>query len=523
MAPADSKSELAGLPSRALFGALPQLLLPNLAAMLAVVSLAYCLFVSGGTEQLFRDSDSGWHIRSGEWILAHHALPRGDLYSFSRAGQPWLLWEWGSDVLMGLAHRLDGLRGVTALFGLVIFACTWLCCRLQLAVGGDFFLSALLTAPILTTASLHWLARPHVFSWIFLLVAVWYAEQGRPRSPSRHLLLIAGFTALWANVHASFFLAPAIALIYAVSHGVRPLLWQLDASEERAHARWYLWAALAGLAGSFLNPYGWRLHAHIFTYLWDDDLTARVAEFQSFNFHDKGALQIVLVVGLAAAGAIVALTQKKVAHFLLASVFLWEGLRSARVLPVVALVILPLANGALSEALRGMDSLRPPLRRMLHGAFRYSSRLRRIDQSVNGWGFSLCAVLLLLLVLKTPALAGGIGFPSDRFPVQAATSVEKLPADARIVAPDSFGGYLIYRFDGARKVYFDGRSDFYGAPFMKQYLTLTSVQPGWRDVMRSYGFTHALLATNSPLKAALDDAGWVTLYSDSVATLLEAR
>jgi len=520
LAPADSKAELAGLPSQALVGAVPQLLLPNLAAMLAVVTLAYCLFVSGGTEQLFRDSDSGWHIRTGEWILAHRALPSSDLYSFSKAGQAWFLWEWGSDVLMGLAHRLDGLRGVAALFGLVIFACTWLCVRLQLAVGGDFFLSALLTAPIVTTASLHWLARPHVFSWVFLLITVWYAEQGRPRW--RHLLLIFAFTALWANIHASFFLAPAIALVYAASHAIRPLLWQLDAVKERANARWYLLAALAGFAGSFVNPYGWRLHAHIFAYLRAEDLTARVAEFQSFNFHTKGAVQIMLVVGLGAAGAIVALMQKKVAHFLLASAFLWEGLRSARMLPVVALAILPLANGALSEALRGVESLRPPLQRALHCAFRYSSRLRRIDQGIHGWGFAACAMLLLLLALKVPALAAGIGFPSSRFPVQAATAVERLPANAHIVAPDSYGGYLIYRFDGARKVYFDGRSDFYGVPFMKQYLTLTSVQPGWRDVMRSYGFTHALLPRNSALKAALDDAGWVTLYSDEVATLQEA-
>ena len=30
----------------------------------------------------------------------------------------------------------------------------------------------------------------------------------------------------------------------------------------------------------------------------------------------------------------------------------------------------------------------------------------------------------------------------------------RLPLEARILAPDKFGGYLIYRFAGARKVYF---------------------------------------------------------------------
>src|SRR5258708_39990381 len=102
----------------------------------AVVQRGYCLFVFGGGERLFRDSDSGWHIRNGEWILAHHALPTSDPYSFSKGGQPWFAWEWGSDVLMGLAHRWDGLRGVATLFALVIALCTWLRCRLQLAIGG---------------------------------------------------------------------------------------------------------------------------------------------------------------------------------------------------------------------------------------------------------------------------------------------------------------------------------------------------------------------------------------------------
>src|SRR5207302_11079560 len=84
-----------------------------------------------------------------------------------------------------------------------------------------------------------------------------------------------------------------------------------------------------------------------------------------------------------------------------------------------------------------------------------------------------------------------------------------------------YGGYLIYRFNGQRKVYFDGRSDFYGAAFMKQYLVLITAQPGWQEIVKSYRFTHALLPNDSALKAALEQAGWTTLHKDNVATLLE--
>ena len=89
-----------------------------------------------------------------------------------------------------------------------------------------------------------------------------------------------------------------------------------------------------------MNPYGWRLHAHVLSYLRDSDLTAQIAEFQSFNFHDKDATQVAFTVAIAALGGTLALGQKKLAHFLLAVLFLWEGLRSARVLPLVALLIL---------------------------------------------------------------------------------------------------------------------------------------------------------------------------------------
>jgi hypothetical protein len=495
--------------------------MPDLASAIAVVTLAYCLFVYDGGRQLFRDSDSGWHIRNGESILASRSLPRTDPYSFSKAGQPWFAWEWGADALTGLAYRIDGLRGVAALFALAISACTWMWFRLHFAAGGDFLLACLLAPPMITTTSFHWLARPHVFSWLFLLGCLWYFERAPLRFSLRQAVLVVGAAALWANLHASFFLAPVIALIYAASHVIRPWLWPLDPRSEHAKARWFLWTALAALGGSLLNPYGWGLHAHLLSYLRNDGLLSRVAEFQSFNFHDPGAAQVALALVLAAAGGTLALTQGKVAHFLLAGMFVVGALRSARMLPLLALAILPLVNSAFAEALRGARALRPRRGHAIDAAFRYSSRLRAIDQRLNGAAFTVVAVLLALVAMRAPAYADHIGFPAGTFPVKAAEAVAKLPADARLAAPDSFGGYLIYRFNGGRKVYFDGRSDFYGVDFMNQYLVLLQARPGWQEILRQYQFTHALLPKTSALKAALGQAGWSVLYEDDVATLLE--
>jgi hypothetical protein len=113
------------------------------------------------------------------------------------------------------------------------------------------------------------------------------------------------------------------------------------------------------------------------------------------------------------------------------------------------------------------------------------------------------------------------GFPPDQFPVAASEKIAGLPADARLLAPDKFGGYLIYRFAGERKVFFDGRSDFYGAGFMKDYIRLVQVRPGWREIAARHRFTHALLPVDYSLVDALQAAGWRETYRDSTAVLLE--
>ena len=518
MAPAEPKTAAAdGSAATAPFA------LPDMATLMAVLTLAFCLFVFNGGRRLFRDSDTGWHIRTGERILMTHALPRTDPYSFSRPAAAWVAWEWGSDVLMGLAHRVDGLRGVTAMFAIAIAACTWLWFRLHWAVGGNFYIACAMMPPMINTASLHWLARPHVFSWLFFMAALLYAERAPFRFGVKQAVAIAAVTSLWANLHASFFFAPIIALIFAAAHFLRPLIWDLNKSEEFSRARWFLFAACAALAGSFVNPYGWRLHAHLASYLMNGELLDRVAEFQSFNFHTAGSVQILATLAIAAMGGTLALTQKNVAHFLLAAMFSIAALRSARALPLVALLILPLANAAFCNALRATRQLQPNVSRWLDHAMIYAHRTLTLDRRLNGAPFAIIAIAALLLALRIPAAAARIGFPPDEFPVAASAAVEKLPPDARLFAPDKYGGYLIYRFDGARKVYFDGRSDFYGAEFMKRYIEILEVRPGWQEIFQSFHFTHALVPNRYSLKAALDQAGWTTIYKDNVCTLLEAN
>ena len=476
-------------------------LLPDVALIAACVALFDCLFLFQGYQKLFRDSDAGWHIRTGEAILARGELPRADPYSFTRAGQPWFAWEWMADAAAGAAHRAAGLSGVALFYAAAMAAGVWLWFRLQWALDGSFLLACAMAPLLLSTCNLHWLARPHVLSWLFLLTALLYAERARPPFRFRHAVEVAIFTALWANVHASFFFAPLVALVYAAGCAIR-----------RGGALWYLWAALISAIAPLANPYGWHLYAHVFRYLTDSDLLSRIGEFQSFDYHAAGSWPIIVTLIVGISGGALALAGRRPEHFALAMLISAMGLRSARALPMVALLILPLANAAITGALRRAA--------VLDGFLAYSGRLRALDARFSGLALVPLVLIASFFLLRTPSIQAATGFPPDQFPVAAYSQVARLPATARLFAPDKFGGYLIYRSRGVRKVFFDGRSDLYGAEFLKQYGRMVQVRPGWREYWESFHFTHALLPDDYPLVPALEQLGWKPVYRDQTATLL---
>ncbi len=70
-------------------------------------------------------------------------------------------------------------------------------------------------------------------------------------------------------------------------------------------------------------------------------------------------------------------------------------------------------------------------------------------------------------------------------------------------------------------MFFDGRSDFYGAEFMKAYIDLVQVRPGWQNRLAEWKFTHALLPKDYSLATVLPLVGWRELYRDSTAVVLQ--
>jgi hypothetical protein len=88
------------------------------APALAALALAWSL------QPLWHD-DLFWHLRTGEWIAAHHRVPLADLFSYTRPGARWITHEWGFSLLAWLVWRAAGAGGLVLLgaaLALAVFA-----------------------------------------------------------------------------------------------------------------------------------------------------------------------------------------------------------------------------------------------------------------------------------------------------------------------------------------------------------------------------------------------------------------
>lgn len=151
-------------------GRLARLLLPSLGGLSALLVLQ--LLVTNSWRFLL-DSDTGWHIRTGELILQAHSVPRRDPFSHSMPGEKWFAWEWLTEALMAGLHNWRGLAGVVGGAIFVLLASYAALYALMIWRGADPLIACAVTVFGAIAGIVGWLARPHLVS--ILMMVIWYA------------------------------------------------------------------------------------------------------------------------------------------------------------------------------------------------------------------------------------------------------------------------------------------------------------------------------------------------------------
>src|SRR5208283_2183729 len=89
--------------------------LPSLADFAFLMPMAFLFLRMDGVPTLLSDCDTGWHIRTGDWMAANRSVPTHDIFSFSKPDGVWFAWEWLSDLIFAGLNRAGGLRAVVLL------------------------------------------------------------------------------------------------------------------------------------------------------------------------------------------------------------------------------------------------------------------------------------------------------------------------------------------------------------------------------------------------------------------------
>jgi hypothetical protein len=496
--------------------------MPSSADLIFVALLGGLVFTPLSV-RLLGDAGIGWHIRAGQQILATHVIPRVDSFSSTMAGKPWFAWEWLYDLAVGQLEARLGLNGVVWLTAVVIAAVFAWTFRLLIVRGTNLLVALLLVLLTVSASMIHFLARPHVVSWLFTLAWFWVLDSserdafdGRGETGARWLWALPLVMLVWMNVHGGFLLGFVLLGIFllgamwgwvrARENRIEELLQKIAAGKRVRNL-----AAVALVSGvaSLVNPHGWKLYSHIYHYLSNRFLMDHIEEFQSPNFH--GIAQKCFLVLLLITIAVVALRRRdlRTSQGLTVLFAVYAGLYASRNIPVSS-ILLAMVVGPLVPA-AGFSR-------------EFIQRMAEVEVRQRG---HVWPILALVATLSIAANGGRVGssalmdahFDPERMPTQAVNYLEQHEVSGPVLSPDYWGGYLIYRlYPKSRVVVVDDRHDLYGEEFFKSYSKMMHVERGWEDFLRTHPTSCVLLPRDGALaNILLATKGWKQIYADDVA------
>lgn len=389
------------------------------------------------------DFDVWYHLKAGEYNFTHRTVLRHDIFSFLAPGAEWISHSWLAEVIFYLVYDYAG-----GIWGLIVFSALsavltyFIVLRTAKLKGGSSFFSALLVLPMGYLTFELFVPRPQIFSYVFLVLLIYFLERWRRREDSKIFFLIPVLMLFWANTHASailgFFVvsayASSVAINYFIKKGFSGIFGKIKAP---------FLVSFFSLAVLFANPSGYKAPLYFYIVAPWNKIWSITEWFSLSHFLNilQARIFILLMVVFLLAYVIDQIKKKQLNFFdwiLISaiSVLPWLSIRHVAYFPIVAL---PLA----AEIMAGFPKI-----------------LERLKISPSRFAFGAMALILLIYFIALNNL------PSEPIntkviPVRAVDFMEKHEIKGPIFNRPSSGGYLIWRLWPKERVFTDGRVDVY--------------------------------------------------------------
>ena len=421
------------------------------------------------------DSSFYTHLATGRIIL-DTGIPRSDPYTFTGAGEPWVVQSWFASLVYGVLEEVAGLRAVrllTVLLGVAIAACAWL-----LSAGATSLTARLaLVLPVLAIGFDGWSERPLLIGLACFAAALLVAEG---RLEARWLLPIGW---VWVNTHGSWPLGIGVLVLLAVGH-------RLDGERRPPELRALGWLS-AGFAAAVLNPYGIGLLTFPVELLSRREELATIVEWKPPTYGRPSEQVFLLLVVIAAAGLLRRPTWRAA---LPSAVFVVLAATGARNVLPASLVLL--VGGATSLA--GWGSID-------------GSRTSPLARPLAGVALALGIAVGAVVVTTEP-------LDDSPYPIAADAWLrdnDLAPSEHRVIAREAVGNWWELLDGPTGEIFIDDRIEVIPAAVVHDFDALLEGDPSWEAILGRYEPEAVLWEADKPLADLLAaDASWEIGYRD---------
>ena len=447
------------------------------------------------------DGDLGRHITIGNVIVDTLSIPTQDIFSHTMSGEPLTPHEWIAQLFFAIAHRALSLSGAVFFSGFLIAGAFTIVYHDSKERSKTSVLAFIITVLAAASSSIHWLARPHIFTFLYLAIWTCFLERHRLGKdvPLWKFVLIMLF---WANTHGAFIAGFVTWAAYFAG--------ELLSSRLKKIAKLKAWGKIGVVSFfvTFLNPVGYRLWETSFGFVKNSYLVGRTQEYLPPDFHNFGTWPFLLLIAISL--FLVSRLQKPLpfAHSFLLSGWTIMALYSARNIPLYVIIAAPILSSVAAENFitsRWCD---------------FEIAISKIERDLHGALWLTLISLVVFFILSTPIMQTYNRYSSESFPVDAVSWLEKNPQEGNVFNHFTWGGYLLYTQWPQKTVFIDGQTDFYGEPLTREYEQVITLSNGWEQVMEKYQVDWAIIPTSSSLARTLKNESWRTLYEDETAIVL---
>ncbi|MHB0997250.1 MAG: hypothetical protein ACYC2I_12845 [Elusimicrobiales bacterium] len=219
--------------------------------------------------------DLWWHLSAGKYIVTNLRLPAADFLSWTEGGAPWTDFEWLAQIVYYGVYALGGKAGFFLLKMAVLGATLpvyYSILKLNGLRGAAFFALPAWGLALMANSDL----RPENFSVLFFALLLLKLETARLKGGWRaspgNLAGLALFFALWANLHAGFPYGLLLLAAYCTGNFLERKAWPAAAEQPGLLPPVFLAAALAG---TLLNPWGYKIYSILLAHAADSGALAR--------------------------------------------------------------------------------------------------------------------------------------------------------------------------------------------------------------------------------------------------------